>query len=52
MGSQRKDGYLLRYEAAVRRTESLKAEFSDGGSPDELEKVERGCPFQDYEEFF
>lgn len=51
VGSQRMDGYLLRYEAAV-RTESLKAEFSDGGSPDELEKFERGCPSQDHEEFF
>ncbi|KAJ0424982.1 hypothetical protein BJY00DRAFT_308870 [Aspergillus carlsbadensis] len=41
-----------RYEAAVQRNEELKAEFADGGSPDELEKIERGWPFQDREEFF
>lgn len=41
-----------KYEAAVKRNESLKAEFSDDGCPDELEKIERGWPFQDHETFF
>ncbi|KAL4892301.1 serine/threonine protein kinase [Aspergillus ambiguus] len=41
-----------KYHAAVKRNESLKAEFSDGGRPDELEKIKRGWPFQDHEEFF
>lgn len=41
-----------RHEFAVKRNETLKAEFSKGGSPDELEKTRRGWPFQDREEFF
>ncbi|KAL2839635.1 phosphotransferase enzyme family protein [Aspergillus pseudoustus] len=41
-----------KYEAALNRNESLKAEFAHGDSPDEVEKIERGWPFQDREEFF
>lgn len=40
------------YEHAVERNESLKAEFSEGGSVDELAQIKRGWPFQDHEEFF
>ncbi|KAJ6179468.1 serine/threonine protein kinase [Penicillium mononematosum] len=40
------------YDYATKRNQSLKAEFSDGGSADELEKIKRGWPFQDHEEFF
>lgn len=40
------------YDHAVKRNESLRAEFSEGGSTDEREKIKRGWPFQDHEEFF
>ena len=40
------------YDYAVERNDSLKAEFSEGGNADELEKIKRGWPFQDHEEFF
>lgn len=54
LGGLSEEGWLPAemYGAAVKRNESLKAEFSDGGSPDELEKIKRGWPFQDHEEFF
>ncbi|KAJ5172062.1 serine/threonine protein kinase [Penicillium capsulatum] len=40
------------YNHAVKRNESLRAEFAEGGSADKLEKIKRGWPFQDREEFF
>ncbi|KAE8150844.1 serine/threonine protein kinase [Aspergillus avenaceus] len=54
LGGLSEEGWLPaeKYDAAVKRNESLKAEFSDGGSPEELEKVKRGWPFQDHKEFF
>jgi len=53
LGGLSEEGWLPadKYEAALKRNESLKAKFVDGGSPDELEKIERGWPFQDREEF-
>jgi hypothetical protein len=52
LGRLSEEGWLPaeRYDAAVLRNESLKAEFSDGGSVDELEKINRGWPFRDHEE--
>ncbi|GAA82961.1 hypothetical protein ASPFODRAFT_59945 [Aspergillus luchuensis CBS 106.47] len=41
-----------RYEAAVKRNKSLMAEFSDGASPDELEKLKQGLPFQGHDELY
>lgn len=54
LGGLSEEGWLPveKYDAAVKRNESLKADFSEGGSPDELEKLKRGWPFQDHEEFF
>ncbi|PWY88005.1 phosphotransferase enzyme family protein [Aspergillus sclerotioniger CBS 115572] len=47
LGGISEEGWLPaeKYDAAVKRNESLKAELSDGGSPDELQKIERGWPF-------
>ncbi|KAJ5198536.1 serine/threonine protein kinase, partial [Penicillium cinerascens] len=54
LGGLSEEGWVRseQYDYAVERNESLKAEFSEGGSADELEKIERGWPFQDHEEFF
>ncbi|KAL2865238.1 phosphotransferase enzyme family protein [Aspergillus lucknowensis] len=54
LGGLSEEGWLSaeKYHAAVIRYETLKAEFSDGGSPDELEKIKRGWLFQDHEDFF
>ncbi|GAQ37990.1 hypothetical protein PDIG_16970 [Aspergillus niger] len=54
LGGLSEEGWLpaQRYEAAVKRNKSLMAEFSDGASPDELEKVKRGWPFQDHDELY
>ncbi|PLB51514.1 serine/threonine protein kinase [Aspergillus steynii IBT 23096] len=54
LGGLSEEGWLPsdKYDSAVKRNESLKAEFAEGGSPDELEKIRRGWPFQDHEEFF
>lgn len=54
LGGLSEEGWLPagKYDAAVKRNGSLKAEFSDGGSPDELENIKQGWPFQDHEEFF
>lgn len=51
LGGLSEEGWLPAemYGAAVKRNESLKAEFSEGGSPDELEKIKRGWPFQDHD---
>ncbi|KAL3460860.1 serine/threonine protein kinase [Aspergillus heterothallicus] len=40
------------FDAAVERNKALEAEFSDGGSLDELAKIERGWPFQDHQEVY
>ncbi|KAL3475579.1 serine/threonine protein kinase [Aspergillus californicus] len=54
LGGLSEEGWLPadKYDAAVRRNESLKAEFSEGASSDELEKIEQGWPFRDHEEVF
>ena len=54
LGGLSEEGWIPaeKYDDAVKRNESLKAEFEENGSPDELEKVRRGWPFQDHEEFF
>ncbi|KAL4777999.1 serine/threonine protein kinase [Aspergillus varians] len=54
LGGLSEEGWIAtkKYDAAVRRNESLKTEFSNGGSPDELAKLGRGWPFQDRQEFF
>lgn len=54
LGGLSEDGWVRteQYGDAVKRNESLRAEFSEGGSVDELEKIKRGWPFQDHEEFF
>ncbi|RAK92858.1 phosphotransferase enzyme family protein [Aspergillus costaricaensis CBS 115574] len=54
LGGLSEEGWLpaQRYEAAMKRNKSLMAEFSDGASPDELEKVKRGWPFQDHDELY
>lgn len=54
LGGLSEEGWLPAetYDAAVERNKSLKAEFSDYGSPGELEKIKQGWPFQDHEEFF
>ncbi|CAG8180908.1 unnamed protein product [Penicillium salamii] len=53
LGGLSEEGWVRaeQYDHAVKRNASLKAEFS-GGSADELEKIDRGWPFQDREEFF
>ena len=40
------------FDYAVEQNQSLRAEFSEGGSQNELEKIQLGWPFQDNEEFF
>ncbi|GLI80625.1 hypothetical protein PoHVEF18_008980 [Penicillium ochrochloron] len=40
------------FDYAIERNHFLRAGFSQGGSSDELERIERGWPFQDREEFF
>ncbi|KAJ5575573.1 serine/threonine protein kinase [Penicillium sp. DV-2018c] len=54
LGGLSEEGWVQaeQYDFAVKRNESLRAEFSQGGSADELEKIKRGWPFQDHEEFF
>lgn len=54
LGGLSEEGWIRaeQYSYAVKRNESLIAEFSEGGSADELEKIKRGWPFQDHEEFF
>lgn len=54
LGGLTEEGWIPaeKYDSAVKRNKSLKAEFSEGGSADELEKIKRGWPFQDHEEFF
>lgn len=54
LGGLSEEGWIRtdKYDYAIKRNESLRAEFSEGGSVDELEKIERGWPFQDREEFF
>ncbi|GLA61329.1 phosphotransferase enzyme [Aspergillus tubingensis] len=54
LGGLSEEGWLpaQRYEAAVKKNKSLMAKFSDGASPDELEKVKRGWPFQDHDEVY
>ncbi|KAI2669763.1 hypothetical protein CBS147355_9688 [Penicillium roqueforti] len=54
LGGLSEEGWVQteRYEYAVKRNESLRAEFSEGGNADELEKIKRGWPFRDHEEFF
>lgn len=54
MGGLSEEGWIRneQYEYAVGRNESLRAEFAEGGSVDELGKIERGWPFRNHEEFF
>lgn len=54
LGGLSEEGWVRteHYNHAVKRNETLRAEFSEGGSADELEKIKRGWPFQDREEFF
>jgi len=54
LGGLSEEGWVRteQYDYAVRRNESLRAEFSEGASADELEKIKRGWPFQDHEELF
>ncbi|PYI29808.1 serine/threonine protein kinase [Aspergillus indologenus CBS 114.80] len=54
LGGISEEGWVSteKYDHAVKRNDSLKAEFAEGGSPDELDKIKRGWPFQDHEEFF
>lgn len=54
LGGLSEEGWVRadNYDYAVKRNGALKAEFSEGGSADELEKINRGWPFQDHEEFF
>ncbi|KAJ6110161.1 serine/threonine protein kinase [Penicillium sp. IBT 16267x] len=54
LGGMSEEGWVSteKYDHAVKRNDSLKAEFSEGGSADELENIKRGWPFQDHEEFF
>lgn len=40
------------YDHAVKRNNSLRPEFSEGGSQVELGNIKRGWSFQDHEEFF
>lgn len=53
LGGLSEEGWIRteQYDYAIKRNESLKAEFSKGGSADELEQIKRGWPFQDHEEF-
>ncbi|PYI23681.1 phosphotransferase enzyme family protein [Aspergillus violaceofuscus CBS 115571] len=41
-----------KYDHAVKRNDLLKAEFAEGGSLDELDKIKRAWPFQDHEESY
>jgi hypothetical protein len=54
LGKISEEGWIPaeKYDAAVKRNKELKAEFADGGSPDELQKIERGWPFKDRAEFY
>lgn len=54
LGGLSEEGWVRteQYDHAVKQNRSLRAEFSEGGSADELEKINRGWPFQDHEEFF
>ncbi|KAJ5573995.1 serine/threonine protein kinase [Penicillium hispanicum] len=54
LGGLSEEGWVRpeQYGYAVRRNESLKAEMSRDCTDDELEKLRRGWPFQDHEEFF
>ncbi|KAH8429875.1 phosphotransferase family protein [Aspergillus melleus] len=54
LGGVSEEGWVRteQYDYAVKRNEALRAEFSEGGSADELEKNKRGWPFQDHEEIF
>ncbi|WEW57594.1 hypothetical protein PRK78_003061 [Emydomyces testavorans] len=54
LGGLSEEGWIRSeaYDAAVRKNKALIAEFSVDGSEDELEKIKRGWPFQDREEFF
>jgi hypothetical protein len=54
LGGLSEEGWVRteQYDYAVERNEALRAEFSEGGNADELEKIKRGWPFQDHEEFF
>lgn len=54
LGGLSEEGWVRteQYDYAVRRNESLREEFSEDASADELEKIKRGWPFQDHEEFF
>jgi hypothetical protein len=54
LGKISEEGWIPaeQYEAAVKRNKELKAEFADGGSPDEIQKIERGRPFKDRAEFY
>lgn len=54
LGGLSEEGWVRteQYDSAVKRNRSLRAEFAEGGSADELEKINRGWPFQDQEEFF
>lgn len=54
LGGLTEEGWIRTesYDHAVKRNQSLIEEFSKDGSEDELEKIKRGWPFQDREEFF
>ncbi|PKY06695.1 hypothetical protein P168DRAFT_295685 [Aspergillus campestris IBT 28561] len=54
LGGLSEEGWIPaeNYDAAVQRNESLREEFSDGASPDELGKIRRGWPFRDLEDFY
>ncbi|OQE28241.1 hypothetical protein PENFLA_c005G00690 [Penicillium flavigenum] len=50
LGGLSEEGWIRteQYDYATKRNQSLKAEFSEGGSADELEKIKRSWPFQDH----
>ena len=54
LGLDASEGWLPteEYDAAVKANECLKAEVSDGASPDQLDKIKQSWPFQDHEELF
>ncbi|KAE8320912.1 serine/threonine protein kinase [Aspergillus sergii] len=54
LGGLTEEGWVSsdKYYCAVGRNESLRKEFAEGGSADELEKIRRGWPFQGHEEIF
>ncbi|OJJ43564.1 hypothetical protein ASPZODRAFT_2114104 [Penicilliopsis zonata CBS 506.65] len=54
LGGLSEEGWVQteQYNYAVEQNKALQVKFSEGGSADDLERIKRGWPFQDHEEFF